>query len=159
MSEASADDQWDEIEAKLEILRQRAKAYQDFIAPEGQPPLLWQMAMLADAGFTILPRVDDPDPDRSFPEMHVEMRPLQWSSRHFCLIGGEEFRVMCVPDDYGGHVLLPKRVRASYVSTDSSKLPPASMAYDVEHYRSKQFALNAHGRRVWSARIMVCESS
>lgn len=145
---------FEEIEAKLEILRQRAKAHQDFVAPDGQPPLLWQMAMLADAGFTVLPRVVDPDPDRSFPEAQIAMEPLDWSDEHYCLVGGYRFEVMRVPRSYGGHLMRPKPSRA-YYSVLPAELPPIS-SYEVEHFQRREMALAFHGRARWRSRIMVC---
>lgn len=143
-----------EIEAKLEILRARAEAYDEFVSPPGQPPLLWQMVMLADAGFTVLPPVRDPDPDNSFPELTVAMTEVEWTDEHHCLVGGESFAVVPVPQSYHGHLIRPKRRKHAFYMAPTVEVMP--MSYDVEHFRRRDLAVSICGEVRWRSRILVC---
>lgn len=150
------DDDFSEITAKLDIIRERAEAHEAFVSPPGQPPLLWQMAMLADAGFTVLPPVRDPDPDRSFPEVTVAMTEVERERDHYCLVGGERFSVMALPPDHQRHFMRPKPRKVVAYFALPLDVSPVTPSYDAEHYERHDMALAVHGEVRWRSRIMLC---
>lgn len=160
------DDELREIERKLNILRKRAEAYENFVNPPGMPPLLWQMVMLAELGMTVLPRVDHPDLDKSFPEMDVCMGELQWGPDIRCFIGGDKFEVMSVPPGYHGFYNRYKLSARPYWSmTHEEAIQPILTETEVYHEEILRIGYHSPERYYfgsvvrWEGRFMVLMGS